>query len=473
MDREIMCTLEYYLIRKFCIAGYINKYTGNRSVSLGQNIKVFILPLSICLCNLIACDTGTSGKHPENTVADCDTNNAGLVLPDGFCARVIADSLGFIRHLAVNRNGDVYVSMRNNRLNLGGILALRDGNNDGRMDIIQKVSDLPGMGIAVRDDFLYFASDTDVYRYKLTNGQLVPNQPPEIIVRNFPLQKLHGGKTFTIDSFNHIYINIGARTNACVSADQGEGRTAQDPCEELKTHAGIWRFSLDKLDQTLANDGYHYATGIRNAYAIDWHPVYRNLYVVQHGRDQLHEIWPEFYNSEDGARLPAEEFILVKDSGEYGWPYCYYDPLQGKRVLAPEYGGNGRQTGICGKYPEPLAAFPAHYGPNDMKFYSSDQFPEYYRNGAFIAFHGSYNRGDLGQAGYQVVFVPFKDGHPSGPWEVFIDGFAGSEEIRMPEDADYRPTGLAIGPHGSLYVADSVQGRIWKISYRGNLTHTD
>ena len=436
-------------------------------MSLVQNFKFHIISVLTCICTLPACDSGQSGKQHDNTVIACDADNAGLVLPPGFCAGVIADSLGFIRHLAVNKNGDIYVAMRNIRLNLGGIIALRDNNKDGKMDTIEKISDIPGMGIAIQNDSLYFASDTDVYRYTLVNGQLVPKQPPQIIVRDLATQDLHAGKTFAIGSHNHVYINIGAKTNACQDTNREDKKAAQDPCTELEMHAGIWRFSLDKLNQTREQDGYHYASGIRNAYAIDWHPVYQQLYAVQHGRDQLHENWPEIYSSEDGARLPAEEFILIHDSGEYGWPYCYYDPIQEKRVLAPEYGGNGRRIGRCGKYPPPLVAFPAHYGPNDMKFYNSDQFPQHYRNGAFIAFHGSYNRGEFDQVGYQVVFVPFKDGYPSGPWEVFIDGFAGSEEVKIPEDADYRPTGLATGPDGSLYVADSVQGRIWRIIYKG------
>ena len=436
-------------------------------MSLLQKPGLHVIYVLICLGSLLACDSGQSGKGRENTVNACDADNAGLVLPPGFCAGVIADSLGFIRHLAVNRNGDIYVAMRNTRLNLGGIIALRDSNNDGRMDVMEKISDIPGMGIAVQDDFLYFASDTDVYRYTLSNGKLVPEQPPKIIVRDLAAQDLHAGKTFAIDSDNNIYINIGAKTNACQAPDQQAGVPSQDPCAELKMHAGIWRFSLDKFNQTQQQDGYHYASGIRNAYAIDWHPVFRQLYTVQHGRDQLHENWPGFFSSEDGARLPAEEFLLINDSGEYGWPYCFYDPVQDKRVLAPEFGGNGKRIDRCEKYPPPLVAFPAHYGPNDMKFYNSGQFPRHYRNGAFIAFHGSYNRGEFDQVGYQVVFVPFKNGYPSGPWEVFIDGFAGTDEVKFPEDADYRPTGLAIGPDGSLYVADSVQGRIWRVIYKG------
>ncbi|MDX1519903.1 MAG: sorbosone dehydrogenase, partial [Gammaproteobacteria bacterium] len=97
-------------------------------------------------------------------------------------------------------------------------------------------------------------------------------------------------------------------------------------------------------------------------------------------------------------------------------------------------------------------------------------FPDEYRYGAFIAFHGSYNRGSFEQVGYQVVFVPFNRDGPAGQWRVFADHFAGDEATLSPQDADYRPTGLAEGPDGSLYITDSVQGRIWKVMYTGQPT---
>ncbi|MCG8325189.1 MAG: hypothetical protein MI673_06700, partial [Thiotrichales bacterium] len=197
-------------------------------------------------------------------------------------------------------------------------------------------------------------------------------------------------------------------------------------------------------------------------------PVSNSLFITQHGRDQLYELWPGMYTEETGSKLPAEEFIEVVENGEYGWPYCYYNQLQGKRVLAPEYGGDGNLTEGCESYPEPVIAFPGHYGPNDLVFYNGTQFPRQYHNGAFIAFHGSYNRGPFEQVGYQVVFVPFENGRVSGKWSVFADRFAGKDNILSPQDADYRPTGLAVGPGGSLYITDSVQGRIWKVMYTGN-----
>lgn len=112
-------------------------------------------------------------------------------------------------------------------------------------------------------------------------------------------------------------------------------------------------------------------------------------------------------------------------------------------------------------------ALPAHWSPNDLIFYTGNQFPEKYRNGALIAFHGSWNRSPFGQQGFNVVFVPFANGRPSGNFEVFAKGFAGAERIESVGDAKARPTGLAMGPDGSLYVTDGVKGKIWRVMYRG------
>jgi mono/diheme cytochrome c family protein len=158
---------------------------------------------------------------------------------------------------------------------------------------------------------------------------------------------------------------------------------------------------------------------------------------------------------------------MLSDGADFGWPYCYYDPFRESKVLAPEYGGDGVITGRCEQKTDPIMAFPAHIAPNDLLFYTGDQFPERYREGAFIAFHGSWNRAPLEQEGYYVVFVPFRDGLPSGDWEVFADGFSGMDKLMNPGDAEHRPTGLAQGPDGSLYVSDSRRGTIWRIMYTG------
>jgi glucose/arabinose dehydrogenase len=157
------------------------------------------------------------------------------------------------------------------------------------------------------------------------------------------------------------------------------------------------------------------------------------------------------YDEQASADLPAEEFMMLQEGADFGWPYCYYDPFENSKVLAPEYGGDGTITSRCESKTDPIMAFPAHTAPNDVLFYTGEQFPEHYRNGAFIAFHGSWNRAPLEQEGYYVVFVPMEDGLPSGDWEVFADGFSGMEKVMNPGDAVHRPTGLALGPDGSLY----------------------
>lgn len=412
-------------------------------------------------------DPGQSKFNQDDKRAEfCDPDDGSLILPPGFCAKVVADNLGFVRHITVDRDGDIYAALRNLRYDLGGIVALRDTNGDGRMDIVKEFADEPGMEIEIYQEWLYFGADDAIYRYRL-GDELVPGLPGETVVSGFPQQEEHSGKSFAFGPDGHIYVNIGAPSNACQNENREEGVSGRDPCPELERYAGIWQFPAASTDQ-LQRDGRRYASGIRNAYAIAWNHAADSLYIVQHGRDQLHELWPQYYSAMEGAELPAEELIRVQSDTVYAWPYCYYDPRKQQLMLAPEYGGDGRKTGRCADFPEPLLGFPAHYSPNDMLFYEARQFPQQYQNGAFIAFHGSYNRGGLEQVGYQVVFVPFHEGVPAGDWQVFADGFAADgESVKSPDEAEFRPTGLAVGPEGSLYVSDSVQGRIWRIRYIG------
>ena len=204
---------------------------------------------------------------------------------------------------------------------------------------------------------------------------------------------------------------------------------------------------------------------MRNAVAIEWNAEQKALFSVIHGRDSLDTLFPALYNAEDNATRQAEEFHQIVDGGDYGWPNTFFDNKLERRVLAPEYGGDAKKEPEAGKYPEPLVAYPAHWAPNDLLFYSGKNFPAKYQHGAFIAFHGSWNRAPEPQAGYKVVFQPMKDGKPSGAYEVFADGFAGEMKDNNPRNAQYRPVGLAVGPDGSLYVSDSQKGRVWRISY--------
>ena len=187
-----------------------------------------------------------------------------------------------------------------------------------------------------------------------------------------------------------------------------KNRTLQSPgaqpCTELETRGGIWRYDANKTDQKFS-PADRYATGIRNAEGFGIDLKDHRVYVTQHGRDQLHANWPALYKPEEEATLPAEEVMLLKPGGDYGWPECYYDQAQGKLVLAPEYGGDGgHAVGVCANKIGPVAAFPAHWAPNAMVYYDKKQFPARYRGGVFIAFHGSWDRAPYTQGGYNIVF---------------------------------------------------------------------
>jgi glucose/arabinose dehydrogenase len=419
-----------------------------------------LIVASIASLFLFSCQP-KSGKTPA------DAANAGLKLPEGFSAVVFADDIGRARHLSVNSNGDLYVALKN--MNQGGGLAcLRDENGDGIAEQIKYHGIYEGTGVKIHDGYVYFGADTVVVRYKLNDGELLPSANAEIIANGFSNEDQHSSKPITFDQSGNMYVTVGAPSNACQEQDRTKGSKGIDPCPLLELHGGIWRFKADSLNQDQAKDGYRYATGIRNAVAITWNTTENKLYALQHGRDQLSQFFPEYYTEEQSAKLPAEEFLLVEDGSDFGWPYCYFDPFQNKKVLAPEYGGDGSKVDRCEATDDPILAFPAHTAPNDVLFYTGEMFPERYKNGAFIAFHGSWNRAPQPQEGYFVVFVPFKGAIPEGEWEVFASGFAGVDVVKSPRDAHHRPCGLAQGPDGALYISDDVHGRIYRIFYPKN-----
>ena len=434
--------------------------TPNNQIIM-KNLKssIFIVPLA-GLIILLSCNRVSPGSGIKP-----DADNGGLKLPQGFSAIVVADTLGSGRHIAVRSNGDIYLALR--KLKDGkGIVALRDQDGDGRADEIKYFGSTITTGMDLADNYLYFSSFSDVYRVPLPDGEFVPQADPEVICTGFPQQNAHPDKTFALDGKGNIYVNVGAPSNACQTVDRTADSPGMDPCPQLERHAGIWKFRDDVPNQTQMEQGHHYASGIRNSIAIAWNHTNDKLYVVMHGRDQLYQLYPDLYSAEDGAELPAEEFLLVEDGDFFGWPYCYYDEFRKVKLLAPEYGGDTKKIGRCADAKDPIMGFPGHLAPNDLLFYTGSMFPERYKNGAFIAFHGSWNRAPEVQKGFCVAFVPMNNGLPTGEMEIFADGFAGTENVVSPSDAVYRPTGLAQGPDGSLYVSDSEKGRIWRIFYR-------
>jgi glucose/arabinose dehydrogenase len=421
---------------------------------------------------------GMSGPAPAAEAKACAQTDTGITLPNGFCATVFADGIGHARQMAVAQDGTVFVNTwsgvyyNNDKPPDGGFLVvLKDTKGEGKADHIERFGQTfaegghGGTGIYIYKDGLYAEINDKIVRYALKDGEITPTGKPETILSGMPIIGDHPMHPFIIDTDGNLFVSMGSATNTCEVKNRMPHSLGNDPCTELETRAGVWRYDANKRDQVFSPEG-RYVSGIRNGEGFDFDAAGR-LFVTQHGRDQLHENWPELYTTQQGYDLPAEEVVEVKKGAWYGWPKCYYDGAQKKLVQAPEYGGDGgKKVGDCDKAELPVAAFPAHWAPNDLKIYKATDFPAGYRGGAFIAFHGSWNRAPGPQGGYNIVFQPLADGKVSGDYVVFADGFAG--RYKDPGRATHRPSGLAVGPYGALYVSDDVGGRIWRITYEGD-----
>ena len=393
----------------------------------------------------------------------CDADNGGITLPDGFCAVVVADAVGRARHLATSQRGDVYVAI-DAATAPGGVLALRDRDRDGKADIKVYFGANRANGIAVTHEHLYVAYRDRIVRYAKEVGELVPAGEPEIVVSQLPAGNDHPRKNIQLDGQGSMYVNFGSASNSCQVRNRQLESPGVDPCPELPIRAGIWRFDANRLGQTPA-DGEHFATGLRNMEALAYDRSRGALFGVQHGRDHLNDNFPTLFTPQQGADLPSEEFIRIDRGDDNGWPYCYHDWQKNLKVLAPEYGGDGNIVGPrCADKEVPLLAFPGHWAPNDLLFYGGKNFPARYVGGAFVAFHGGFDRAPLPNEGFNVVFVPFAGSAPASGWEVFADGFTGGG-TPLPAAARHRPMGLAEGPDGTLYISDDAGGRIWRVIF--------
>lgn len=442
--------------------------------------KRFFPLIMLPLMFTIAC----SDKHG---LPPSDPNNGGLLLPDKFEAVVVADSIGRARHIAVNDNGDIYVKLTYNDAmdGSGGTVGLRDLNNDGKADSIVYFGDYKdeggsAAGMSIHNGYLYTSTVRQVLRNKLKEGELVPTSKTEVILTDMDtnvVRNWHTTKPVAFDDKDSMYVPFGSPTDAGQDITKYgpvgiPGGRGIDPTPELNEHAGIWRFDPAKEGQT-QKDGYHYASGIRSVLGIQWNKKDKHVYAVVNGIDNFHTLYPKTYSSWQAAVLPSEIMIKLHDGANFGWPYAYFDQIQGKNVLQPGYGGDGKIIGRAKDFDVPVIGFPGHWAPMDLLFYEGDQFPERYKNGAFVAFHGSTDRSPFPQAGYIVCFVPFENGAPTGKYEVFADGFTGVDTVINTNDAKFRPMGLATGPDGSLYITDSNDGKIWRVMYKGKKDEFD
>jgi glucose/arabinose dehydrogenase len=426
-------------------------------------------PAAIALLAVLAACAQSKATNSAQS-PQCDQGNGQLTLPVGFCAAVFADAIGVARHVVVGSDGTVYVALESGtrtsagtsrQHESGGIVVLRDSNGDGRAEVVRRIPTGGGTGIALRGAWLYYATMTTVERVRLSADRLGAAGPPDTLVLGIPPEG-HISRSLAFDDSGGMFVHVGSEDNVCVSR---RDQPAPDPCPQLATRAGIWRYSADKLRQHHPGDGGQWASGLRNAVGLAWDSLTKKLYAASHGRDGLAQLYPRLYSAEQSAEQPSEEFVQVDQGDDFGWPYCLHDNSLGKKVLAPEYGGDGHTAGRCAKTKEPLMGFPGHWGPDGLLFLNGAKLPAKYRLGALIAFHGSWNRAPRPQAGYKVVFVP-RNGRSFGTaYETFADGFAGGR--LDPGGALHRPVGLAEGSDGAIYITDDQRGRVWRVVYVG------
>jgi glucose/arabinose dehydrogenase len=406
----------------------------------------------------------------DTVVAKCVGDNAGLTLPAGVCATIFADSVGRARHIAIASNGDVYVALegtaKSQKPQGAAVIALRDTTADGKADVTAKIGTTGNTGVALAGGYLYVDEGKQIVRYKRADTELAPSGAREVIVDDIPLLPGHRARSIAVSDDGSLFVNVGSLSNSCQQKERTNESPGKDPCTELETRAGIWRFDANKTGQKFSPNA-RYATGIRNGMGLAFKDG--QLFVTQHGRDQLHDNWPKvFPTTQYQAENPGEELLQVNQGDDFGWPYCYYAMDEKKLVTAPEYGGDGKKTDRCDNKKGPVAVFPGHWAPMSALFYSGNRLPSKYRDGVFVAFHGSWNRAPDPQAGYNVVFQPMSGGKASGDYEVFADGFAGLPAGELqPDRAKHRPVGLAQAPDDALFITDDVGGRIYRITSAG------
>ena len=332
-------------------------------------------------------------------------------LPPGFEISLY-DRVPDARSMALSPGGTLFVGTRESsayavRPNPGG---------EPKVFTIARGLRMPN-GVAFRDGALYLAEIQRVLRYDGIESRL-ENPPSPTTVREFPTDRHHGWKFIAFGPDGMLYVPVGAPCNICPPSAM---------------YAAIHRMRPD-------GSGFEtFARGIRNTVGFDWHPTTRDLWFTDNGRDMM------------GDDVPPDELDRAPRAGmDFGYPSCH-----GRAIADPEYG----RTRPCSATTPPEVEMGPHVAALGMRFYTGKMFPEKYRNGVFIAEHGSWNRAN--KIGYRVTFVPVRDGRAAGRFEVFAEGWL------QGESAWGRPVDVLVEPSGSLLVSDDQAGSIYRISYRG------
>ena len=331
-------------------------------------------------------------------------------LPPGFQISVWADGLHNARAMAWGSKGTLFVGTRV----AGNVYAVVDRAGARQVKVIAKGLQQPN-GVVFKDGALYVAEIPRLLRYDNIEDNL-DNPPAPKVIYEFPKETHHNWRFLIWGPDGKLYFNMGAPCNYCMPPD---------------THANISRINAD-------GTGFeYYARGVRNSVGADFHPVTKELYFTNHGRD-----WA-------GDDLPNDTLHHAPRPGlHFGYPYCH----QGD-IIDADF-GRGRS---CSEFAPPLLKLGPHVAPVGIRFYTSSQFPVEYRNRAFIALKGSWNRTQ--KNGYKVMTVELKPGAPPR-YEVFAEGFHEGEKVLG------RPTYIEWMADGSMLVSDDYHGAIYQIAYR-------
>lgn len=349
---------------------------------------------------------------PDMVSADPMLENVRL--PPGFSIHGYADEVPGARSMTLSPSGTLFVGTRGE----GKVYALVDSNQDFIADRMYTLADglhMPN-GVAFRDGALYVAEVGRILRFADIENHLQDPPPPEVITANYPEDEHHGWKFIAFGPDGKLYVPVGAPCNVC--------RPERD------IYASITRINLDGSALEIV------ASGVRNTVGFDWHPETGELWFTDNGRDWL------------GENRPPDELNRASRAGlHFGFPFCH-----GNGILDPDY-GHGHD---CTDYAPPALELGPHVAALGMRFYRGEQFPEKYRNGIFIAEHGSWNR--KVPIGYRVMFVAL-DGNKPLSYEVFAEGWLKGSI------ATGRPVDIEIMPDGSMLVSDDKSGRIYRIVY--------
>lgn len=361
-----------------------------------------------------------SASNPPRVIERPDGSR--LQAPAGFDVQEFSSGFERPRYMILGPLGEILLS---DSARQGRVYALVDRNGDSRITDDEKKAILSGLdrpfGLALWKDYLYVAETTSVKRYKYDAKKLEATQPEEIV----PLKEAatgHWTRTILFDRKGEkFYLTVGSQSN--VSPGEPEIRAA------------ILRFNPDGTGREFI------ATGTRNPIGLAWYPGTDTLWAAVQERDGL------------GDDLVPDYFTAIRPGGFYGWPYAYTGPNEDPR-------NKGQRPDLVAKTIVPDVVLPAHVAVLDARFYTGRMFPERYRGGAFLAYHGSWNRAQ--RIGYSVVFIPFKNGRPAGEPEDFLTGF-----MLDPSKKEVwgRPVGLLELRDGSLLVSDDGGNRLWRITY--------